>query len=162
MTEVCWKCEGKGGWYYGDDPNMDVWESLLFSSEWMICFECDGPENLKENEMKVTTIATNFKTREEYLEWRKEWKAEYKELSKEIRELKNARKEFIWKYRPKELTMVKRRKKVGPNPNYSRSAHWRVWDRKYEARAMLDLLKQAKVKSGQQRAARVALEMEMA
>ncbi len=162
MTEVCWKCEGKGGWYYGDDPNMDVWESLLFSSEWMICFECDGPENLKENEMKIVTYEMNFKTREEYLKWRQEWKADYKDISQKIRELKNARKEFIWEYRPKELTMVKRRKKVGPNPNHSWSAAWKAQEAKYEARAMLEHLKKAKIKAGQQRAERFALEMEMA
>lgn len=141
---------------------MDVWGALLFSSEWMICFECDGTENLKENEMKIVTFGMKFKTREEYLEWRKEWKADYKDISQKIRQLKKSRKKFIWKYRPKELTMVKRRRKVGPNPDYDYSAAWKVQETKYEARGLLDLLKKAKVKAEQQRAERLVFEMETA
>ena len=45
-----------------------------------------------ERRMKMAKF--DFKSREEYLKWRAEWKAEYKELSREIRQLKCARKEY--------------------------------------------------------------------
>ena len=104
----------------------------------------------------------NFKTREEYLNWRAEWKAEYKELSRAIRELKCARKEYIWKYRPKDDNASKRRTKIGPNPNYSSSASWKAASKSYRATNMLETLKEAKIEAGKQRAARLAIESEAA
>lgn len=100
----------------------------------------------------------NFKSKEEYLKWRAEWKAEYKETSREIRRLKNARKQFSWKYRPKGNDTMKRRTKIGPNPNYDPSVGWEVWTEKCKATSALDLLKIAKVEAGKQRAKRLAEE----
>lgn len=59
-----------------------------------------------------------FTDRETYLKWVEEWKDRYKELSREIREIKSGRKEFQWSYRPKGDTAMKRKTKIGPNPNY--------------------------------------------
>ena len=113
-----------------------------------------------ERRMKMAKF--NFKTREEYLKWRVEWKAEYKELSREIRQLKCARKEYIWKYRPKDDNASKRRTKVGPNPNYNTSASWKAASKSYRATVMLETLKEAKIEAGKQRAARLAAESEAA
>lgn len=99
-----------------------------------------------------------FKTREEYLKWRAEWKTEYKELSKEIRRLKNARKEFKWTYRAKGDTASQKRTKIGPNPDYDSSASWMVWPKKWKATKALETLKEAKIEAGLQRAARLDLE----
>lgn len=110
--------------------------------------------------MKIVTFGMNFKTREEYLKWRAEWKAEYKELSRKIRELKYARKEYIWKYRAKDQNTVKRRTKLGVNPNYDYSASWKIPDLKYQATGMLEDLKQAKIQAGLQRSQRLAEETE--
>lgn len=148
---------GRGGWYYDEDPNTDYWTALLFSSEWYTCYECNGTG---EEDFDMTSF--EFETREEYLKWRAEWKAEYKELSKEIRRLKNARKQFIWKYRPKDNDTMKRRTKVGPNPNYDDSVGWKVWSKKREATRALELLKEAKVEAGRQRAKRLVRELEAA
>lgn len=104
----------------------------------------------------------DFKTREEYLKWRAEWKAEYKELSRKIRQLKCARKEYIWKYRSRDDNISKRRTKIGHNPNYDSSASWRAILQGYQATKMLELLKEAKIEAGKQRAARLAAEMEAA
>ena len=104
----------------------------------------------------------DFKTKDEYLKWRAEWKVEYKELSKEIRRLKNARKEFVWKYRPKGNDTMKRRTKVGPNPNYDSSVGWEIWSGKGKATYALELLKEAKIEAGKQRAERLVDELEAA
>ena len=104
----------------------------------------------------------NFKTREEYLKWRAEWKTEYKELSRAIRELKCARKKYIWKYRPKDDNTSKRRTKIGPNPNYDYSASWKAASKRYRAYNMLETLKEAKIQAGKQRAARLVREQEAA
>lgn len=98
---------------------------------------------------------TTFKTREEYLAYRKEWKGKYKDLSKDIRELKNQRKQFKWEYRTKGDTTSKRRTKVGKNPSYDSSAGWRVFELKYTATSMLEELAEAKIEAGKQRAARL-------
>ncbi len=104
----------------------------------------------------------NFKSREEYLKWRAEWKAEYRELSRLIRQLKCARKEYIWKYRPKDDNASKRRTKIGPNPNYSSSASWKAASKGHQATNMLEILKEAKIEAGKQRAVRIAAEQEAA
>ena len=148
---------GRGGWYYDEDPNTDDWTALLFSSEWYTCYECNGTG--KED---IDMTSFDFETREEYLEWRTDWKAEYKGLSKEIRRLKNSRKEFIWKYRPKGNDTMKRRTKVGSNPDYNSSADWKVYCEKNKATRMLKLLKEAKIEAGRQRAKRLVHELEAA
>lgn len=96
-----------------------------------------------------------FKTREEYLKYRKEWKEKYGALSRDIREMKNQRKQFKWEYRAKGDTTSKRRIKIGDNPNYDSSAGWRVFDLKYTATIMLEELIEAKIEAGKQRAARL-------
>lgn len=108
------------------------------------------------------TYTFNFDSKEEYLEQRAEWKAEYKALSKEIRELKRARKQFKWDYRPKGNDTLPRKTKAGKNPNYNPSAHWMAASRKYAARQMLEVLSEAKEEAGRQRQARLEVEHEMA
>ena len=103
-----------------------------------------------------------FKTREEYLSYRKEWKEKYGALSQDIRDLKNKRKQFKWQYRTKGDTTSKRRIKIGENPNYDSSAGWQVFDLKYAATAMLEELAEAKIEAGKQRAARLVNEKEAA
>jgi len=97
-----------------------------------------------------------FKTREEYLAYRAAWKANYKALSKDIRNLKNQRKEYIWEYRAKGDTASKRRTKIGNNPNYNASAGYDVFELKYSATAMLEELAEAKIEAGKQREMRLA------
>lgn len=99
-----------------------------------------------------------FKTREEYLAYRAEWKANYKALSKDIRDLKNQRKQFIWEYRTKGDTASQKRTKVGDNPNYNPNSGWKVMDLKYAATAMLEELAEAKVRAGKLREARLSEE----
>ncbi len=108
------------------------------------------------------TYTFNFSSKEEYLAQRVEWKAEYKALSKEIRELKRARKQFKWDYRPKGNDTMKRKTKAGANPDYDSSACWQAASRKYAARQMLEVLKEAKEEAGLQRQARLEAEHEMA
>ena len=96
-----------------------------------------------------------FKTREEYLEYRAEWKKAYKELSKEIRKAKSCRKEYQWKYREKGDTTSKRRTKIGSNPDYDSYAGGRAAYLKIKAKRMLDELVEAKIRAGEQRAARL-------
>ncbi len=103
-----------------------------------------------------------FKTREEYLTYRAEWKARYKDISREIRDMKKSRKQFIWEYRVKGDTTSQRRTKVGSNPNYDYSAHWKVHVFKDKATALLEELAEAKIESGKQREARLAEEKEAA
>lgn len=108
------------------------------------------------------TFTFNFSSKEEYLEQRAEWKAEYKALSKEIRELKRARKQFKWEYRPKGNDTMKRKTKVGENPDYNSSASWMAASRKHAARNLLEVLREAKEEAGLQRQARLEAEHEMA
>lgn len=103
-----------------------------------------------------------FKTREEYLAYRAEWKARYKDISQEIRDMKNKRKQFKWEYRVKGDTTSQRRTKVGENPNYDYSAHWKIPMLKDRATVLLDELAEAKIESGKQRAARLAEEKKAA
>ena len=99
-----------------------------------------------------------FKTREEYLKYRAEWKDAYKQLSAEIREAKNQRKQFKWEYRDKGMNAVKRKTKVGENPNYNPYANSHVQDLRYLARNMMEELAESKVKAAEQRNARLAQE----
>lgn len=57
-------------------------------------------------------------SKEEYLAWVAEWKSKYRELSRDIRELKKTRKEYVYKYREKGDDTSKRRTIVGDNPLY--------------------------------------------
>lgn len=108
------------------------------------------------------TYTFNFDSKEEYLEQRAEWKTEYKALSKEIRELKRARKQFKWDYRPKDNDTLPRKTKAGRNPDYNPSASWQAVSKKYTAREMLEVLKEAKEEAGRRRRARLEAEHEMA
>ena len=92
----------------------------------------------------------DFKTKEEYLAWVKEWRAEYKALSAEIRELKSNRKEYIWLRRPKGITTVQSRTKVGPNPNYSSDANWRVSMKRETAAQLMELRNESKIRAAEQ------------
>ena len=85
-----------------------------------------------------------FKTREEYLAYRADWRARYKELSKEIRSLKNQRKQFKWEYRAKGDNTSQRKTKIGDNPNYDYSAHWRVLSLKAKAFELLEERRESK------------------
>lgn len=105
---------------------------------------------------------TRFKTKDEYLAYRTEWKEKYKELSKDIREMKNQRKQFKWKYRAKGDTGSKRRIKIGDNPNYDSSAGWKAWELKYVATIMLEELAESKIEAGKQRDARLNNDKEAA
>ncbi len=58
------------------------------------------------------------------------WKAAYNILSKNIREMKAARKQFKWKGRRPRVQM-------GDNPNYNPDAQWRVEGLREEARNMM-------------------------
>lgn len=108
------------------------------------------------------TYTFDFSSKEEYLEQRAEWKIIYKALSQEIRELKRARKQFKWDYRPKDNDTLPRKTKAGKNPDYNPSAHWMAASRKYAARQMLEVLKEAKEEAGRQRQACLKTEHEMA
>ena len=103
-----------------------------------------------------------FKTREEYLAYRADWKSRYKHISREIRDMKNKRKQFKWEYRVKGDTTSQRRTKIGENPNYDYSAGWKAIELKYLANNLLDELAEAKIESGKQREARLAEEKEAA
>lgn len=47
-------------------------------------------ENMENTvEQYINDSALSFKTKEEYLTWRKEWKAQYNELSKMIRKIRH-------------------------------------------------------------------------
>lgn len=89
----------------------------------------------------------NFSTKEEYLDWRNQWKEKYKEISKLSRESKQGRKKFIWKYRDPGLTTVKKRTKVGENPNYDPHISYQVDIYRRAAKALLKQLKAAKIEA---------------
>ena len=103
-----------------------------------------------------------FKTKEEYLAYRAEWKAAYKKLSKDSREAKNKRKQFTWEYREKGQTAVKRKIKIGRNPNYDAYIGGTIYELKHEAVAMLEELAEAKIKAGKQMKVRFADEKQAA
>jgi uncharacterized coiled-coil DUF342 family protein len=71
------------------------------------------------------TVTTN-----EYKKTLDTWKADYKDLSKRIREMKAARKQYVWKGRRPRIQM-------GHNPNYDSIAQWRVETLRDEARRMM-------------------------
>ena len=111
----------------------------------------------------------NFKNKEEYLAYRAEWKAAYKKLSKDSREAKNKRKKFTWEYRPsfKEVGVaynnsVKRKTKIGRNPNYDMHIGGTIYELKHEAVAMLERLAEAKIKAGKQMKVRLEDEKQAA
>lgn len=95
-------------------------------------------------------LTLNFNTKKEYLAWVKEWRTEYKALSEEIRNLKKQRKQFIWKYRPKDMTAMKRRTKVGPNLNYDSGANWRAAMKGETARRLMELRMESKILASEQ------------
>lgn len=71
------------------------------------------------------TVTTN-----EYKKEINAWKADYKDLSKSIREMKAARKQYVWAgKRP--------RRKIGDNPNYDSNAQWKVENLRDDARKMM-------------------------
>ena len=134
-------------------PFLDHFKTVISPHQEVVNTSCKI-----ENERRTEMITFTFKTREEYLKWREEWKAEYKERSKEIRRLKNARKEYKWTYRAKGDDTSPRRIKAGVNPDYDSSASWKVWPQKWKATRALETLKAAKAEAGRQRAARLELE----
>jgi len=79
-------------------------------------------EILDKYELKVTKV----NDKESYLQFRKDWAHDYMILSAKIRRYKSMRKEYIWEYREKgdafwpiKNQTDKRKRKIGPNPNYS-------------------------------------------
>jgi len=89
----------------------------------------------------------NFDNKKEYLAYRKEWAEIYKDLSRAIRELKAKRKQFRWKYREKGMNALKRKTKIGVNPNYHKDAHWKAAALRVDARTMMEDLEAAKARS---------------
>ena len=106
----------------------------------------------------MTNRIKTFNSREEYLKYRAEWKVEYKRLSAEIRETKKQRKKFLWEYRDKGQNAIKRKTKIGPNPNYNSFSNIHVSDLRWMARNMMEELAESKVKAAEQRNARLAQE----
>lgn len=104
----------------------------------------------------------NFTDRLTYLAWRKEWKAAYAQLSVDIPRLKN---EFKTNQRKIEYVKMDADKPWGwirpyidgkqlGSVNYYNSV-WTLAQARSDANEMLELLKLAKKKSGEQRAAMI-------
>ena len=97
------------------------------------------------------TYVFEWASKEEYLEWRTNWRKAYKQLSKIIRELKGQRKKFKWEYRPKGNDTMKRRTKIGENPNHDYSADWYVGMYSSIARELMQVRMASKIEAGRQR-----------
>lgn len=91
-------------------------------------------------------LKIEFDTLKGYSQFRREWREQYKALSQEIRELKAQRKSCKWEYRAKGDTTSQRKINVGDNPNYHPYAAGNAALKRLEARAMMDLLDEAKAK----------------
>lgn len=72
------------------------------------------------------TAGTQAEGRDAYLAWVAKWKAQYRELSRDIADVKNKRKPYRYEYRAKGEgdKGVKRRTKIGDNPNYESGPSW--------------------------------------
>lgn len=88
---------------------------------------------------------TEVTNRETYLAFRAAWKKHYMELSRDIRKLKDTRKEFTWEYRSKGDTENKKRTKTGDNPNYNPNfSAWELHLLRIKAQDMMDWLEEIK------------------
>lgn len=107
---------------------------------------------------KITQSVEEFQggTREEYLAWVQNWKLAYRGLSRTIRELKAARKEFRYEY--SNVRGQKKRRKVGENSHYDSKACWYVLMFSDAATDMLDLRSEAKKVAAAEREKRLAEE----
>ncbi len=76
--------------------------------------------------MEFDFDGTVHETRETYLAWVDQWKIDYDWLSNSIRELRGMRKQNRYEYRDRGIPnpTVKRRTKIGENPNWDDDAQW--------------------------------------
>lgn len=111
---------------------------------------------------KIESYNFKFKTREEYLEYKEDWKKRYARASEEVQYCRRARKEFLWNYRPKGVTHIKRKTKIGSNPDYNtRRGSYGLFLAKDECGRLLEERQASKVLAGIQRSQRLGLEEQL-
>ncbi len=106
-------------------------------------------------DQKAEAYTFEWKSKEDYLEWRTNWRKAYKQISKTIREIKGQRKQFKWEYRPKGNNTMPRRTKIGENLNHDHSASWYVEMYRAKASELMKVREASKIKAGRQRELRL-------
>lgn len=102
-----------------------------------------------------------FTDRDSYLAWRAEWKSNYATLTADIRSQKRGRKQFLRTYETTETPQGRARHLISKvsNPEHGNYREWQLYGLQDDARAELEILKEAKAlswKLKQENAASVA------